>query len=118
MERRLHRHAAKVAQWERELAEVEAEETKKEEEEKRKALKEGRMVPRMLPLPFHTHAHTSFCLWLLIAVVFIPIYSKDCALPRACHSGEIGLAGPRRLRFTLVAAPILLALVVVTTARK
>ncbi len=31
---------------------------------------------------------------------------KGLALPRACHYGEIALAGSRRLHFTLVAAPV------------
>ncbi len=37
-------------------------------------------------------------------------------LPRASHSGEIALAGSRRLRSTLAAAPVLFAHAVVTTA--
>ncbi len=32
---------------------------------------------------------------------------KGLALPRASHSGEIALAGSRRLRSTLAAAPVL-----------
>ncbi len=39
---------------------------------------------------------------------------KGLALPRACHFGEIALAGSRRLRSTLAAAPILFAHAVVT----
>ena len=34
---------------------------------------------------------------------------KGLALPRASHSREIALAGSRRLRFTLVALPVLFA---------
>ncbi len=36
------------------------------------------------------------------------------ALPRACHSSEIALAGSRRLHSTLAAAPVLFAHAVVT----
>ncbi len=46
---------------------------------------------------------------------------KGLALPRACHSGKIALAGSRRLRSMLVAAPVLFAHAVVTeikTSRK
>jgi hypothetical protein len=32
---------------------------------------------------------------------------KGLALPRACHSGDITLAGSRRLHSTLAAAPVL-----------
>ncbi len=39
---------------------------------------------------------------------------KGLALPRACHSGEITLAGSRRLHSTLAAAPVLFAHAVVT----
>ena len=39
---------------------------------------------------------------------------KGLALPRACHSGEIALAGSRHLRSTLAAAPVLFAHAVVT----
>jgi hypothetical protein len=39
---------------------------------------------------------------------------KGLALPRACHSGEIALAGSRRLHSTLAAAPVLFAHAVVT----
>ena len=39
---------------------------------------------------------------------------KGLALPRASHSGEIALAGSRRLRSTLAAAPVLFAHAVVT----
>jgi hypothetical protein len=39
---------------------------------------------------------------------------KGLALPRACHSGEIALAGSRRLHFTLAAVPVLFAHAVVT----
>ena len=39
---------------------------------------------------------------------------KGLALPRASHSDEIALAGSRRLRSTLAAAPVLLAHAVVT----
>ena len=38
---------------------------------------------------------------------------KGLALPRACHSGEIALAGSRHLRSTLAAAPVLFAHAVV-----
>ena len=41
---------------------------------------------------------------------------KELALPRACHSGEIALAGSRRLHSTLAAAPVLFAHDVVTVA--
>jgi hypothetical protein len=34
---------------------------------------------------------------------------KGLVLPRACHSGEIALAGSRRLHDTLAAAPVLFA---------
>ena len=39
---------------------------------------------------------------------------KGLALPRACHFGEIALAGSRRLHSTLAAAPVLFAHAVVT----
>ena len=39
---------------------------------------------------------------------------KRLALPRACHSGGIALAGSRHLRSTLAAAPVLFAHAVVT----
>ena len=39
---------------------------------------------------------------------------KELALPRAFHSGEIALAGSRRLHSTLAAAPVLFAHAVVT----
>jgi hypothetical protein len=39
---------------------------------------------------------------------------KGLALPRPCQSGEIALAGSRRLRSTLAAAPVLFAHAVVT----
>jgi hypothetical protein len=39
---------------------------------------------------------------------------KGLALPRASHSGEIALAGSRRLHSTLAAAPVLFAYAVVT----
>jgi hypothetical protein len=39
---------------------------------------------------------------------------KGRALPCTSHSGEIALAGLRRLRFTLAAAPVLFAHAVVT----
>ncbi len=42
---------------------------------------------------------------------------KGLALPRASHSGEIALAGSRRLHSTLAAAPVLFAHAVVTVAK-
>ena len=42
---------------------------------------------------------------------------KVLVLPRASRSGEIALAGSRRLRSTLGAAPVLFAHVVVTVAK-
>ena len=42
---------------------------------------------------------------------------KGLALLRASHSGKIALAGSRRLRFTLAAAPVLFAHAVVTVAK-
>ena len=42
---------------------------------------------------------------------------KGPALPRASHSDEIALAGSRRLRFTLAAAPVLFAHADVATAK-
>ena len=42
---------------------------------------------------------------------------KELALLCASHSGEIALAGSRRLRFTLVAVPVLFAHAVVTVAK-
>ncbi len=41
---------------------------------------------------------------------------KGLVPPRACHSGEIALAGSRRLRSALAAAPVLFAHAVVTEA--
>ncbi len=41
---------------------------------------------------------------------------KRLGLPRASHSGEIALAGSRRLRSTLAAAPFLFAHAVATVA--
>jgi hypothetical protein len=41
---------------------------------------------------------------------------KGLVLPRGSHSGEITLAGSRRLRFTLAAAPVLFAHAVVMKA--
>ncbi len=38
---------------------------------------------------------------------------KGLALPRACHSGEIALAGSRRLHSALAAAPVFFAHAVV-----
>ncbi len=42
------------------------------------------------------------------------MHSKDLALPRTSHSGEIALPGSRRLRSTLAAAPVLFAHAIVT----
>ena len=42
---------------------------------------------------------------------------KGLVLPRASHSGEIALAGSRRLRSTLAAAPVLFAQAVVIVAK-
>jgi hypothetical protein len=42
---------------------------------------------------------------------------KGLALPRASHSSESTLSGSRRLRSTLVAAPVLFAHAVVTVAK-
>jgi large subunit ribosomal protein L20 len=42
---------------------------------------------------------------------------KGLALPRASHSSEITLAGSRRLRSTLAAAPVFSAHAVVTVAK-
>ena len=42
---------------------------------------------------------------------------KGLALPRACHYGEIALAGSRRLHSTLAAARVLFAHTVVTVAK-
>ncbi len=42
---------------------------------------------------------------------------KGLALPRASHSSEIALAGSRRLRSTLAAAPVLLARAVLTVVK-
>ncbi len=42
---------------------------------------------------------------------------KGLALLRASHSGKIALAGSRRLRFTLAAAPVLFAHAVVIVAK-
>jgi hypothetical protein len=41
---------------------------------------------------------------------------EGLALPHACHSGDIALAGSRRLRSMLAAAPILLVHAAVTVA--
>ena len=41
---------------------------------------------------------------------------KGLALPRASHSGEIALAGSRRLRSTLAAAPVHFVHAAVTVA--
>jgi hypothetical protein len=43
---------------------------------------------------------------------------KGLALPRVGHSGEIALAGSRRLHFTHAAAPVLFAHAVVTSIQK
>jgi hypothetical protein len=42
---------------------------------------------------------------------------KGMELPHASHPGEIALAGSRRLRATLAAAPVLFAHAVVTVAK-
>ncbi len=64
------------------------------------------------------HAHSLLCM-----VIILPIFqsTKQCvhalkglALLRASHSGEIALVGSRRLRSTLVAAPVLFAHAIVT----
>ena len=43
---------------------------------------------------------------------------KGLVLPRASHSGKSTLAGPRRLRSTLAAAPVVFADTAVTEAKK
>ena len=53
----------------------------------------------------------------LVGVIILPIYSKavralalkGLALLRASQSGEIAMAGSRRLRATLAAAPVFFA---------